>query len=142
MTLTHNVLWQASLSNGETLYEGLGLFEEIEGDLSPWNKLLKYVDDNQLVITSLSLFTRDGRTFNLPSLGKNPKFKAFDVLQKPTKLVLERKFGMDFDDKKISDNFTSIVAEYAITTMNIRLSIWVSEDNNSNSWSLVEFSND
>lgn len=138
MTLqVHKVKWQVSLSDGQTLFEDKGDFAVVPGELSPWNKLLKYIEDNSLAITSLSLYTDDGRTFNLPSLGKNPKFRAFDLATKPTKLMLERKFAVDADDKDNPDMFTTICAWYDFENIIIKLSIWVSEANPNNSWSLI-----
>jgi|SRR3990172_9852914 len=43
--------WLASLSNGETVLEG----EWIEGESSPWRKLLKRLKDDNLTITQLRL---------------------------------------------------------------------------------------
>ena len=60
-----------TLSNGETYMEGKGLLSRIAGELSPWHKLQKYLSDNHLRITSMSLYSGN-RHFNLPS--SNPKF--------------------------------------------------------------------
>ncbi len=144
MTLkVHKVKWQVSLSNGQTLFEEKGDFVTIPGELSPWNRLLKYIEDNSLTITSLSLYTDDGKTFNLHSLGKNPKFRAFDLGIKPCKLALERRYASDIDDKANPDLFTTICAWYDLGhcaefgDVKIKLSIWVDENNTNNSWSLV-----
>lgn len=144
MTLkVHKVKWQVSLSSGETLFEEKGDFISVPGELSPWNKLLKYIEDNSLTITSLSLYTDDGRTFNLPSLGKNPKFRAFDLAVKPCKFALERKYATDVDDKDNADRFTTVNAWYDLGYCNefgnvsLKLSIWVDENNTNNCWTLV-----
>lgn len=142
MTLqVHKVKWQVSLSNGKTVFEDKGDFKLIPGELSPWNRLLKYVEDNSLTITSLSLYTDDGRTFNLPSLGKNPKFSAFDIAQKPYKFSLERKYAADIntDDgtSEKQDSFTTICAWYKFGEVSLKLSIWVDESNTKNCWCLV-----
>jgi len=134
---TKNALWQVSLSNGQTFFEGKGDFTEIKSALSPWQRLLKYMSVNNAQITSLSLYTRDGRTFNLPSVGKNPKFRPFAVAEKPIDYMLERYYGQDMDitGKGIgpSDHFTTISAVYA----DYRLQLWVDENNTRNSWVLV-----
>jgi hypothetical protein len=136
MTMEHNVKWQVSLNNGETLYEGKGNFVEIEDELSPWNKMIQYVTENSLEITSLSLYTNSGQRWNLPSKGGNPKFRAFDIAQKPYKLQLERVQGMDWDDQNNPDIYTTINAFYDYEGVIYKLSIWVDEKNTNNTWTL------
>lgn len=140
MDLKHNVLWQVSLSNGETFFEGKGDYIEIAGEPSPWQRLYKYTIKNNLLITSLSLYTTDGRTFNLPSAGKAPRFAEFSELEKPLDYHVERHLarehkvaGMQAQETKISDWFTVAVAIYP----NYKLEIWVDEKNTRNSWVLV-----
>lgn len=136
MTMEHNVKWQVSLNNGETLYEGKGNFIEVEGELSPWNKMLEYLQANNLEITSLSLYTDSGQRWNLPSKGGNPKFRAFDIAQKPYKLQLERVQGMDWDDQNNPDIYTTINAFYDYEGVIYKLSVWVDEKNTNNTWTL------
>lgn len=136
MTMEHNVKWQVSLNNGETLYEGKGNFIEVEGELSPWNKMLEYLQANNLEITSLSLYTDSGQRWNLPSKGGNPKFRAFDMAQKPFKLQLERVQGMDWDDQNNPDIYTTINAFYDYEGVIYKLSVWVDEKNTNNTWTL------
>jgi hypothetical protein len=140
MDSTKNALWLASLSNGQTFAEGKGDYVEIKGELSPWQRLRRYIVDKRVEITSLSLYTRDGRSFNLPSSGRNPKFRPFDVAQKPIDFILSRYFGRDLDvvDNKIvglspSDHFTVIEAIYP----DYKLQLWVDENNTRNCWTLV-----
>lgn len=135
--MNYNVKWTVSLNNGETHYEGKGLFQEIEGDLSAWNKLNLYLKENNLNITYLALYTDNGKRWNLPSLGKNPKFKAFDTAEKPIKYVMERKIGLDWDNKDETDIYTTINAWFNIQGEQYKLSIWVDEKNTNNSWSLI-----
>jgi hypothetical protein len=134
--MEHNVKWQVSLNNGETLYEGKGNFIEVEGELSAWNKMIQYVTENNLEITSLSLYTNSGQRWNLPSKGGNPKFRAFDIAQKPFKLQLERVQGMDWDDQNNPDIYTTINAFYDYEGVIYKLSIWVDEKNTNNTWTL------
>jgi hypothetical protein len=136
MTMEHNVKWQVSLNNGETLYEGKGNFVEIEGELSAWNKMIQYITENNLEITSLSLYTNSGQRWNLPSKGGNPKFRAFDIAQKPFKLQLERVQGMDWDDQNNPDIYTTINAFYDYEGVIYKLSVWVDEKNTNNTWTL------
>jgi len=135
MTMEHNVKWQVSLNNGETLYEGKGLFIEVAGELSPWNKLQEYITANNLEITSLSLYTDSGQRWNLPSKGNNPKFRAFDLAQKPFKLNLGRVQAMDIDEPENADKFTTVSAYYDYDGIVYKMSIWVDERNTNNSWS-------
>lgn len=152
---SHKVKWQVSLSNGETFFEGKGNYVEYAGELSPWGRLQEYLKANDLKITSLSLYTDDGQTFNLPSLGKNPKFSAFMQEWKPFKFVMERHVARDQGDAEYTDWFTTIVAYYLIEIKDhkhdgeqevpdnlnlvIKLSLWVDEHNTKNCWSLVTF---
>lgn len=136
----HSVFFQVSLSNGETFFEEKGKFVTVQGEISPWQKLIKYATENKLEITSLSLYTKDGRTFNLPSAGRDPKFRPFALADKP----LDYNFGHYLareseivDGKAInttpSDWFAVIEAIYE----KYKLQLWVDENNNKNSWVLV-----
>lgn len=132
--MTHNILFKASLSNGETLIEDKGI---LRGDAngSPWVKLQQYVADNGLTITSLSLFTKDGRTFNLPSMAENPRFKAAQGAQ-PVSYMVKRNMAANISrggETMASELFTVGVANYD----GYRLEIWVDENNPRNSWSLI-----
>ena len=52
----HKIQWTASLSNGETLFEGKGEYKDIQdGRKSPMQRLFKYVADYGLSITSFGL---------------------------------------------------------------------------------------
>jgi hypothetical protein len=135
----HNVKWQVSLSNGEIHQEGRGRFTEIAGELSPWQKLLRYMHDGHFVITALSLFTDDGRTFKLPSAGNNPKFKMFEQCGAPLDYNMLRAFGReagygdDGQPESTSDLFTVAEAIYP----DYKLQIWVNEHDPRSSWSVV-----
>jgi hypothetical protein len=144
MDSKHNVLFQVSLSNGETFFEGKGEYQEIPGQLSPWQRLNKYLAENKLFITSLSLYTKDGRTFNLPSAGKCPRFKFFAEAQKPIDFNFFRAIsremtfiGQEAKEVEISDWFTVAEAIYP----DYKLQLWVDENNTRNSWVLAIESN-
>lgn len=83
-----NIKWQVSLSNGETLNEDKGNFIN-DHTSSAWSKLRTYTQENNLEITALSLVTNDGKTFNLPSGGKRPRFSAFYNVENPLGLILD-----------------------------------------------------
>lgn len=135
--MDYKVKWTVSLNNGETHYEGKGLFLEVAGELSAWNKLQNYLSENNLTITSLALYTDEGRRWNLPSSGKNPKFRAFDMAEKPFKYTMERKVGLDWDDKQNSDIYTTINSWFDIEGSIYKFTIWVDDRNPNNTWSVV-----
>lgn len=64
------VQFTVGLSNGENLIEGEGILSRKEGELSPWNKLIHYLQENELSIKSLSLVCKTdigNRHYNLPN---------------------------------------------------------------------------
>ena len=137
---THQVKWKISLSNGETFHEGKGIFQEIVGELSPWQKLLGYMANGSFVITSLSLWTDDGRTFNLPSAGKNPKFVIFNQSENPVGYRMFRAYGREASiaqgqrmEKAGEDLFTVAEASYR----DCLLQLWVDENDTRNCWTVV-----
>lgn len=141
METSHNVKWQVSLSNGETFFEGKGDYQDIPDQKSPWQRLQAYLTEKDVTITSLSLYTDDGRTFNMPSAGKNPKFKEFAETEAPIKYEMFRKLGRDIvfggtskTSDKVDDLFTVAVAHYP----NKQLQLWVDENNPRNCWALVK----
>ena len=132
--MTHNVRFRASLSNGETYTED----ENIHGDAtgSPWTQLLKYAQDNSLQITSLALVTQDGRTFNMPSAGNNPRFRAAETA-KPDGYAVMRTIAhvqQQGGPAQVDAHFTIAEAQYP----GYVLQTWVDEMNPRNSWSLVK----
>lgn len=133
----HKVKWQVSLANGQTFFEGKGDFVEVPGELSPWQKLVRYQAANKTHITSLALFTDDGHTYNLPSAGKNPKFREFEDLPKPIDFEVCRHLSRDVDMTGAVIGtvgwFTVAIAEYAT----YELQLWVDEQNTQNMWCLV-----
>lgn len=63
------------LSNGENLIEDKGILKRVEGEPSPWLKLQKYIKENDLKITSMSLQSKTdigNRHYHLPS--QHPRF--------------------------------------------------------------------
>jgi len=129
---TYKARWKISLNNGQTFYEGKGNFKTIAGELSPYQKLLKYIQENNLTITSMALYTDDNRVHNSPSKGKNPHFKAFHESTKPIKYIFERKIGYNMGGDV--DKFTVISAVYED---NKKMSIWVDESNSNNVYTLL-----
>ena len=139
MKTQHIAKWMVSLSNGENHYEEKGSFKTIDGELSPWQRLLAYLEANSLKITALSVYTDDGRYFNLPSAGKNPKFKAFGEATPPLGFKQFRQLGGDVVDNgdgtgtiTSPDLFTVVEAQYE--THNLQL--WV-DNKTLNCWTII-----
>ena len=64
------VKFVVGLSNGENLTEGKGILSKVAGEDSPWWKLQKYLKDNGLKITSMSLYCKTkvgNRHYHLPN---------------------------------------------------------------------------
>lgn len=129
--MTHKVAWRVSLSNGETFTEGKGKFTEVEGELSPYQRLMNYITSKDLSITSLSLITPKGEVHNLPSSGNKPKFGRLDGALQPKSYAVFRAYGQDYGEN--AELYT--VAEAHIANAVVQL--WVSEANPMNSWVIL-----
>lgn len=134
-TFNRNVKWKVGLSNGETFYEGKGQFALIKDQLAPWHKLQQYLKDNNLTITSLSLYTDKGQVWNLPSAGKNPKFIMFQDLPQPIEFKYGRRFATDLNIPNSPREFLVFI-EAVYETQTLR--IIVNEERPEISWSLVK----
>jgi hypothetical protein len=130
----HRIYFIASLSNGQTITEGKGDYAVTTGELSPYQRLLAFCAKENVSITSLSLATADGRRWNLPSSGKNPKFKAFGDAPKPLSYKFFRKMGVDIINSVSQEQETYSVIEATYPTH--KLQVWVDE-RTGNSWSLI-----
>lgn len=143
---THYVLWKVSLDNGETFYENKGDYKSIPGKPSPWQRLQKYISDNKLEITSLSLYTDKGQTWQLPSAGSNPKFREFSNIEKPIDYDLSRKMARDTivirgkkgELKNKGTKVTSWLTVASAIYPDYELQIWVDEFNPRNSWTILK----
>ena len=125
--------WKVGLSDGTNFIEGESPFEKTRGELSPYLKLLQYLKEKELSITSLCI-TDGKKTFNLPSNGKNPKFRAFVNNQRPQGYNFFRMIGGNIGDGKgIREVFAVAEAIYS----NYKLQLWVDEKNTDNCWVLV-----
>jgi hypothetical protein len=136
----HLVKWQVSLNNGETLYEGKGDFCDLKGEPSPWQRLQKYISENNFHITSLSLYTDLGQTWNLPSAGSNPKFREFAGLKKPIKFEMFRKMSRDLSVVNEEIGGVEVTGWYTVARVEYKdmsLEIWVDEFNTKNCWTLT-----
>jgi hypothetical protein len=110
--------WKISLSNGTNFTES-----NFDGKNPPWLMLKDYLLKENLKITSLCLI--DGkRTFNLPSAGNNPKFRAFVNAQKPVDYNFFRMLGTNIAGQDL-ELFSVIEAIYS----DYKLQLWVNEYN-------------
>lgn len=141
--IKHKVKWFASLSNGETFFEGKGDFAEVDGELSPFQKLIKYTLDKKVLITSLGLVTENGGHFHLPyASNKRPVFGIWEKGLKPIDYNVFRHLGSNMNAPvgdgeinidHIDDLWTVAEAVYA----EARVQIWVNELNPKESRVLV-----
>lgn len=130
----HNIRWRIGLNDGTTHQEGTGLFAEVEGGNSSWLELLEYLAKNNAQITSLVLVTPDNREFHLPSRGNNPKFRLFDMAEKPLSYRVEHAYGQDRGSTGEADWYTIGVAVYN----KFEFQIWVDENDPRKSYSLIK----
>lgn len=132
--MTDKALWCASLSDGSTFQEGRGEFQVIEGQPSPFQRLLLFVEERNLRVTSLSLYCGD-RHWSLPSAGRNPKFRAFEAAPKPESYRFFRAMGADQAGRNagVEDRFAVVEARYA---SGLAVQVWV-EDGTLNSWAVA-----
>lgn len=134
--MRHTIKWQVSLSNGKTFFEDKGDFCELDGQPSPWQRLLLYMAEFGAQITSLGLYADDGRVWNLPSGGNRPKFQAFETAEKPIGFNCFRKVAFDIlptgEQAEKHDLFTVGQAEF----VNGYLEVWVDENNPKNTWTI------
>jgi hypothetical protein len=131
----HFFRWAVGLSNGETYYE-------YKSKLPSWKDLLNYIEQNNLTITSLLLYTVDGRRYILPSNGKRPKFAPFQQEEKPLRYSMRRYLAGEMNmggqsvgnDVKKAEHYTVIEAEYE----SYKLQLWADEINKVSVWTVVE----
>lgn len=138
MDLKHTVKWYVSLSNGETFFEGKGDFRDFANMKSPWQRLIDYLIDHKVEITSLGLYTNSGKRFNLASAGSSPKFKNFENAKKPIDYQVERSVAREMSmaggDAKVVDFYTVARAIYPT----YELQLWVNNFNPDISWVYVK----
>ena len=131
----HTTHWTVSLNNGETLYEEKGDYRILAGEPSPWQRLQLYLLEKKLYITSLSIYTENGKRFNLPSAGKNPRFSAFKNTESPVSYTWFRNYGQEQGGLNAGreDHYATIEATYSDGR---KLQIWV-DDITNDSWSVI-----
>ena len=125
----NTVQWAVGLSNGENYQENN--YPKIEDNLSPWQCLLKYIEANDLTVTSVYLFS-DKHKWVLPSKGKRPRFQEYDIAEQPISYRAFKKYGRDLITKK-EEHYSVIEAEYENGQ---KLQTWVSHDGEA-SWSVI-----
>lgn len=129
----HQVQFIIGLSNGEMITEGKRDYQRTAGELSPWMRALRYIAESGVNITSLSLYTADGKRWNLPSAGKNPKFRECGEYPVPVSFNFFRKAGIDVSpdgSQEVSDVYAVAEAQYPDGH---RVQLWVN-DETMNAW--------
>lgn len=140
--------WLVSLSNGETAIEGKAPYEEIIGELSPWQRLARYIALNHLHITTIRIQVDiEGlptRTFNLPSLSPKAKWGNLKPML-PTGFNYFRRIEQTLTPESVDEeglhgmhptgeaHFIEIHAYYPT----FELVTIVDEDTGNESWSLI-----
>lgn len=121
--------WVAALSNGEVIVENTGAYIEVPGEPSPWQKLLKHLEEKNLEIRALQIRV-NGRTYTLPSF--NPKFGGLI----PKSFKYFRKVATDVYNERTENIERYICIEAIYDSFSIRL--WVDEMGMGHSWVSVE----
>jgi hypothetical protein len=141
------VFFIASLSNGETVVEGRGVWYWANEIPSPWNRLIRYTVEKKLTINSLSLSTPHGAVFTIPTAGGRPRFRGFadDKALKPLDYEVKRYLARDMDigivDKKAEIEGVEIAEFYTIAEAiykDYSVEVWVNELNPRLSWTVVK----
>lgn len=133
----HRVQFDIGLSNGEMITEGKGNYQRIDGELSPWLRALRYIAETGMKITSLSLYAGDGQRWNLPSAGKNPRFKELGDFAVPIGFNFFRKAGLDYTsagEPTTEERFAVAEAQYPDGRI---MQIWIN-DETMNAWTFYK----
>lgn len=117
--------WVAGLSNGETLVEREGIVSIVKGEDSPWWKLQKHLEVNNLTIRSFGIWVGD-RHYNLPSA--KPKFGG----KVPIKYNCFRKVSMNILTGG-SENVEHYICAEAIYE-NMTVQLWINEIDPNKMW--------
>jgi len=122
------VKFVVGLSNGEHLTEGEGVLSKVRGEDSPWWKLQHYLEDNDLEIRSMSLYSKTkvgNRHYHLPN--ENNKFKG----EVPKAYNCFRRYSGDvLVNNARYEHYTVMEAIYD----DYKVQLWVSEIDNDKCW--------
>lgn len=129
----NKVKWTASLSDGQTVYEEKGDYHVTTGAPSPYQRLLAYCEENDVTITSLSLYMDNGLRINLPSV-RMPQFQSLQTRKQPVSYRFFRKMEMN---KRVSTGEVTqkVYAVIRATFDDCALELWA--DERGNSWAYV-----
>jgi hypothetical protein len=142
----------ASLSDGSTIVEGKNDYAWIDGQKSPWVRLVNYAIKNKLLITSLSLLAPSGAVVTIPPVGKFAKSVAFsgrteaDVpVDYDVSRYIERAImGHKTPDGKSTIEEVSIEKHYTIASAlykKFKIQVWVDEFDPRNTWVTIKHDN-
>lgn len=132
--------WLAALSDGTTAVEGKDAFAAVKGELSPWQKLLRYQDEHGVHITGMRVqISKPGeatRTYNLPSFNKTPKGnheKWVTLYPRDPGTYSYRRWVTCSLTAEEDRHHIEIRAEYA----DFAVSLFVDEDEGNESWVVI-----
>ena len=132
--------WLASLSDGTIAIEFLPPFEEINGELSPWNKLKAHMEENNLFITGLRVQVEKSgeatKTYNLPSSncnkdGTHEKWSGVKPII-PIGYNYYRRIRRSLTTPEVK-HYIEIIASFP----KFNVSIFIDEDEGNESWSVI-----
>lgn len=126
------VQFVVGLSNGENLIEGKGILSFVAGEDSPWHKLQKYLKENNLAITSMSLSSKTeigNRHYNLPN--QKSKFNS----QAPLGFNCFRWVALEGSAmQNIAEQYSVAEAIYP----KFKVQLWVSEQDPDKCWIAIK----
>ncbi len=121
-----SAIWSVGLSNGDTIFEGKVGFEVIAGEVSPWQRLLNFLEMTGLEITSIQI-KKHGNMYSLPS--KVPKFGG----EIPERYSYFRRAIVDINKENVVNTYHYMCVEAHYSDYVLQL--WVDENRQSKgSW--------
>lgn len=142
------VFFVASLSDGTVVTEGRNGWEWIDGQPSPWTRLITHTAKNNISINSVSLATPDGASFTLPPMTGKPRFTGYAGIkpeERPFDYDVSRRLIRDMDVGVINDRaeiekstikefYTYVTAFYK----DFNVELWVNEMDLRSSWLVLK----
>jgi hypothetical protein len=126
----NTIRWVAGLSNGETAVEGKGQFVKTAQDLSPWRRLLRYIEQNNLEIISLRIVCGD-QSFMVPSMKTSYRF--YDGLLPSRLFHFHRKiYDLGRQGQSSRTDYICIRAEY--DDLDVGVNLYVDIDDTDKCW--------
>lgn len=140
MEYNHNVRWKVTLNNNHVHTEGDGFFVERISGPSPFQKLKKLLQEKELTIKTLALFSADGREWILPSqdVSHMPHFEPFRTSSRPIEYLVKRFVGKNMNNDKPVNNMNDLYTVGVAVYSDYELQLWVNENNTKETFTIVE----